>query len=130
MGKVEDLLCTESHLFVFHFCELLHPLSTFLLGCWLFYWFVGNLSLLRNSAICQWYELQIFLLVCHLLFIFFLGHACGMWKFLGQESTCNHCSNLCHCSGSARSCVRRELVFVVFFKLLKKKLLLFTFGTF
>ena len=52
-----------------------------------FYRLVGIPNLLRISAICQWYELQVLLPVCHLFFIFAYDICCcclflfgALWK--------------------------------------------------
>ena len=58
-----------------------------------------------------WNTVYIFLLLL-VLFIYFFGCACGVWKFLGQGSNLCHSSNLSHCSDNARSltfCTTKEL---------------------
>ena len=42
-----------------------------------------------------------------ILFFFLFGHACGIWKFPGQESNLCHSSHESHSSDSARSLTYR-----------------------
>ena len=50
--------------------------------------------------------------------LFFFGHACGMWEFLGQGLNLHHSSDLSFCSDNAEPltyCVTRELLELSFY---------------
>ena len=72
---------------------------------WLFPFQMNSLFFFFNDQ-CLKYHLLFY------LFIYFFGHVCRMWNFLGQGSNPWHSSDLSRCSDNVRSlthCATREL---------------------